>query len=175
MKMVLIPLMLAIAAGQAPLRGNSFQGVRKENCIIEVVALLRIPGEVLSNPMHPGEDINRDVVFECLNDDGTTTVLDINKEQKSAIEGMIKGGSVVPKEMPVDISRATKANDRISLPNEKVNIKNTNQASWHSLATIEGSKRFLAVKVIDKTIYSLTIALIQFLITSLALMAMQLT
>eukprot|EP00957_Ditylum_brightwellii_P207366 15352658-Ditylum_brightwellii.AAC.1 len=40
-----------------PLRGSSLRGAEKD-CILEEVSLLRIPGQVLSDPLHPGEDMD---------------------------------------------------------------------------------------------------------------------
>eukprot|EP00957_Ditylum_brightwellii_P133008 10141747-Ditylum_brightwellii.AAC.1 len=62
-----------------------------------------------------------------------TTVLDIDEEQKSALNQMISDGSIVPGETSLDITQATSAQDRISLPHGKVNIKNKGRAPGRNL------------------------------------------
>uniref|UniRef100_A0A7S4UV30 Uncharacterized protein n=1 Tax=Ditylum brightwellii TaxID=49249 RepID=A0A7S4UV30_9STRA len=122
MKLFLATTMLAIAAGKEPLRGSSLRGAEKD-CILEEVSLLRIPGQVLSDPLHPGEDMDGDTVFECLDNNGMTTVLDMDKEQKNALHQMIRDGSIVPGKTSLDISQATRTKNKISLPPGKINIK----------------------------------------------------
>eukprot|EP00957_Ditylum_brightwellii_P082978 6308780-Ditylum_brightwellii.AAC.1 len=79
-----------------------------------------------------------------------TTVLDMDKEQKNALHQMIRDGSIVPGKTSLDISQATRTKNKISLPPGKINIKAKNRAPpGRNLATITGTKRFLAIKVED--------------------------
>eukprot|EP00957_Ditylum_brightwellii_P190513 14501451-Ditylum_brightwellii.AAC.2 len=121
------------------------RGGEKASCILDLVALLRSPGEA--------QDIE-DTVFECHDNHGKTTVLDMDEAQKGALNGMIADGTIVPGKTPLDISQATKTNNGISLPPGKINIKKNDQASESSgrnlAATVpSGTKYFLAVKVSD--------------------------
>eukprot|EP00957_Ditylum_brightwellii_P039246 2969377-Ditylum_brightwellii.AAC.1 len=118
-----------------------------ESCIVQQISLLRIPGQVLDN-------FDGDTMFECLWSNGATSVLDLDKEQKAAIESMVTSGEVKLGETQLDISKSIfSGGDKVSLPNGKVRIKSTRSVLGRNLATTtdrtSGTKRFLAVKVRD--------------------------
>jgi len=138
MKLFLASMLIASAVSHESLRGRSLQD--PSDCIVNGAALLEIPGETL----------DADFVYDCVNRMGETARLILDDEQKNDLDAQVERGAVTLGEDQIDLTGAIKSGNTITLPNGKVKvIKSTSEG--RKLGTLDkvGSKPILVVKVID--------------------------
>jgi len=98
----------------------------------------------------PGETLDADFVYDCVNRMGETSRLILDDEQKNDLDAQVESGAVTLGEDQIDLTGAIKSGNTITLPNGKVKV-NKSTSEGRKLGTLDkvGLKPILVVKVID--------------------------